>query len=184
MPGATPLVWIDMEMSGLDPSTCVVLEIAAVITDTDLAVLAQGDSIIVHHPDAVLETMSDWCKEHHGKSGLTANVKASTVALAAAERTVLELVRAHTARGESPLCGNSVDLDRRFLRRHMPELSGWLEDRIIDVTSIKELVRRWYPGIKAPPKKDRHRALDDILESIEELRFYRSHVFTPPGGTP
>jgi len=175
----SPLIWIDMEMSGLDPASCHILEIATVISDNELNVLAQGDSIIVHQPDEVLTTMNEWCIEHHAKSGLTDLVRASTVSLAEAEQRVLALVEQHTERGQSPLCGNSIDADRRFIARHMPRLAAHLQDRLIDVTSVKELARRWFPGLGPPPKQDRHRALGDILESIEELRFYRSRLFLP-----
>lgn len=175
----TALVWIDMEMSGLDPDTCHILELAAVVTDANLNVLEQGESIVVHQPDEILTTMDAWCIEHHGKSGLTDRVRASQVSLEEAERSVLALVARHTSAGVSPLCGNSIDLDRRFIARYMPQLAAHLDDRILDVSSVKELARRWYPGVSAPPKKDRHRALDDILESIEELRFYRQRFLRP-----
>ncbi|MFY0536593.1 oligoribonuclease [Nannocystis pusilla] len=177
MDAAPPLVWIDLEMSGLDPDHCQILEIAAIITDGDLNIVAEGPDLVIHQPDAVLDAMDEWCTRQHGNSGLTAAVKASTVALAEAEAQVLELVRSHCPPGKSPLCGNSIGHDRRFLVRYMPALVGHLSYRNIDVSSIKELVRRWYPTVSAPAKRETHRALDDIRESIAELRFYREHVF-------
>ncbi|MCA9705877.1 MAG: oligoribonuclease [Myxococcales bacterium] len=176
---AAPLVWIDMEMTGLDPEACHVLEIATVVTDAELRVLAEGPEFIVHQPDAVLEAMSPWCIEHHGLSGLTEAVRASTVSLGQAEAETLAFIEQHTQAGLSPLCGNSVDLDRRFLQRHMPAVDAFLHWQIIDVTTIKELARRWYPDAQAPPKAGSHRARGDILESIAELRFYRDHLFLP-----
>jgi oligoribonuclease len=172
-----PLVWLDLEMSGLDPERCVILEIATIITDSELRVVAAGPDLVVHQPDHVLEAMDDWCKEQHGKSGLVAAVRASTISLAEAESRTLALVRAHCSERESPLCGNSIAHDRRFLGRYMPALEGYLHYRNIDVSSVKELVFRWYPALEAPPKRDAHRALDDIHESIDELRFYRNAVF-------
>lgn len=177
MDAAPPLVWIDLEMSGLDPDHCQILEIAAIVTDGDLNIVAEGPDLVIHQPDAVLDAMDEWCTRQHGNSGLTAAVKASTVALAEAEAQVLGLVRSHCPPGKSPLCGNSIGHDRRFLIRYMPALVGHLSYRNIDVSSLKELVRRWYPTVSAPAKRETHRALDDIRESIAELRFYREHVF-------
>ncbi|MCA9653252.1 MAG: oligoribonuclease [Myxococcales bacterium] len=183
---AAPLVWIDMEMTGLDPRECTVLEIATVVTDAELEVLATGPHYVVHHDDEVLAAMSEWCIEHHGASGLTDAVRASTISLAQAEADTLEFLRQHTEEGLSMVCGNSVDLDRRFIQAHMPRLDAFLHWQIIDVTTIKELARRWYPDAEAPPKANTHRALDDILESIAELRYYRDHLFAPrdPQGGP
>ena len=175
-----PLVWVDLEMSGLDPESCQILEIAAIITDGDLNVIAEGPDLVIHQPDAVLEAMDEWCTRQHGQSGLTAAVKASPVSLQDAEAQVLALLKAHCPAGKSPLCGNSIGHDRRFLIRYMPALAGYISYRNIDVSSIKELVRRWYPSDYHPPKKkETHRALDDIHESIDELRFYRSKVLVP-----
>lgn len=179
MDAAPPLVWMDLEMSGLDPDTCQILEIATLITDGDLNIVAEGPDIVVHQPDAVLDAMDAWCTQQHGNSGLTAQVKASTVSLAEAEARTLEFLRAHCPPGKSPLCGNSIGHDRRFLLRYMPQVSGFLHYRIVDVSSIKELARRWYPSLSAPRKGETHRALDDIRESIAELRFYRERVFRP-----
>jgi oligoribonuclease len=168
---------MDLEMSGLDPDGCAILEIATIVTDADLNVLAEGPDIVVHQPAAVLEAMDEWCTKHHGDSGLTAQVQGSAISLAEAERLTLEFVAAHTGPRQSPLCGNTIWQDRRFLVRHMPGLEAHLHYRLVDVSTIKELVRRWYPELKAPPKAESHRALDDIRESIAELRFYREHVF-------
>ncbi len=179
MEAAPPLVWIDLEMSGLDPDTCEILEIATIITDGDLNLLAEGPDIVVHQPDPVLDAMDAWCTRQHGLSGLTAQVKASTVSLAQAEALTLEFLRPFCPVGKSPLCGNSIGHDRRFIIKHMPALAGHLHYRSIDVTSVKELARRWYPGLPAPEKGETHRALDDIRESIAELRYYRQHIFRP-----
>lgn len=177
---ASPLVWIDMEMSGLDPSSCHILEIATLITDGDLNVIAEGPELVVHQPDHVLDAMDTWCTEHHGNSGLTAAVKASTVSVEDAQAQTLTFLREHTNKGASPLCGNSVWQDRRFIIQYMSELDRFLHYRLVDVSSIKELSRRWYPGNVPPPKRESHRALDDIRESIEELRFYRERLFVDP----
>jgi len=179
MEAAPPLVWIDLEMSGLDPDTCEILEIATIITDGDLNLLAEGPDIVVHQPDPVLDAMDAWCTRQHGVSGLTAQVKASTIPLAQAEARTLEFIRQHCPAGKSPLCGNSIGHDRRFLIKHMPTLAEYLHYRSVDVTSVKELARRWYPELPAPQKGETHRALDDIRESIAELRYYRQHIFRP-----
>lgn len=172
-----PLVWIDMEMSGLDPSGCRILEIATVITDGRLEILAEGPDLVVHQPDAVLDAMDEWCTRHHGESGLTDQVRASSVSEAEAEHQTLEFLARFTQAGTSPLCGNSVHQDRRFIARYMPKLDAFLHYRLVDVSTLKELQRRWYPELKAPSKHETHRALDDIRESIEELRFYRGALF-------
>ena len=177
-----PLVWIDMEMSGLDPETCQILEIATLVTNADLDVIAEGPDIVVHQPDEVLDAMDEWCTEHHGASGLTAAVKASDISVAQAEARTLEFLAEHTSAGASPLCGNSIYQDRRFISRYMPALDSYLHYRLVDVSSIKELSRRWYPGTVPPPKRESHRALDDIRESIAELRFYREKLFVPSKG--
>jgi len=177
-PKTSNLVWMDMEMSGLDPKTCVVLEIATLVTDKDLNLVAQGPVLAVHQPDSVLTSMDDWNKEHHTKSGLVERVKSSKVSLAEAERLTLEFVAAHCAERSSPLCGNTIYQDRRFLIEYMPKLEAYLHYRLVDVSTVKELVKRWYgPSFQAPMKKQSHKALDDILETIEELKFYREKVF-------
>lgn len=172
-----PLVWIDMEMSGLDPDACRILEIATIVTNAGLEVLAEGPDLVVHQPDEVLDAMDEWCTRHHGESGLTSQVRASAVSEAEAERQTLEFLAQWTQAGASPLCGNSVHQDRRFIGRYMPRLDAFLHYRLVDVSTLKELGRRWYPDLKAPPKRETHRALDDIRESIAELRFYRGALF-------
>ena len=174
---SAPLVWIDMEMSGLDPETCQILEIATIMTTGDLEIIAEGPELVVHQPDAVLDAMDEWNTRHHGESGLTAAVRASTIDVAEAEERTLAFIAEHTKVRTSPLCGNSVWQDRRFLVRYMPRIDTFLHYRIVDVSSIKELARRWYPGYEPPNKGKSHRALDDIRESIEELRFYRQTLF-------
>jgi oligoribonuclease len=168
---------MDLEMSGLDPDRCAILEIATIVTDAELQVIAEGPDLVIHHDDSVLAAMDEWCTTHHGQSGLTAAVQASTISLAEAEARTLEFVAAHTVAKGSPLCGNTIWQDRRFLVKHMPTLDAHLHYRLVDVSTIKELARRWYPHVRAPSKSDAHRALDDIRESIAELRFYREQVF-------
>lgn len=175
--GAPPWVWIDLEMTGLDPGSCVVLEIASIVTTPDLDILEEGPDLVIHQSDTVLATMSPWCIEHHGASGLTEACRASTLSLRDAELQTLEVIRRHCPEGKSPLCGNSIALDWRFLRAHMPELWAYLDYRLIDVTTVKELARRWYPRAPQPVKAGGHRALADISESIDELRLYREHLF-------
>jgi oligoribonuclease len=172
------LVWMDLEMTGLDPERATILEIATLITRNDLGVVAEGPVLAIHHPEAVLDAMDDWNREHHTASGLMARARASATDLAAAETRTLEFVRQYCPARTSPLCGNSIHQDRRFLARYMPALDAYLHYRNIDVSTVKELVRRWYPDGPAPPeKRHAHLALDDIRESIAELRFYREHFF-------
>ncbi|KAJ2746159.1 rna exonuclease [Coemansia sp. BCRC 34301] len=180
MDEAGPLVWIDCEMTGLDRDNDTILEIACVVTDGDLNTLAQGQEIVIHHEQPVLDKMNEWCVEHHGKSGLVARVLDSTVTMEQAETAVLDMVQGCCARpGVAVLAGNSVHVDYAFLRRCMPKLVEHLHYRIVDVSSIKELARRWSPDTlrMAPIKSLSHRALDDIIESIEELRYYRKSFF-------
>lgn len=167
-------------MSGLDPDTCQILEIATIVTDDALQVVAEGPDIVIHQPDEVLDAMDEWCTKHHGESGLTDAVKASSIPLAEAEKQTLAFLEKHTKAGASPLCGNSVWQDRRFIARYMPALDAYLHYRLVDVSTLKELARRWNPGVKAPLKSEAHRALDDIRESIGELQFYREHLFVKP----
>ncbi|MDX8407176.1 MAG: oligoribonuclease [Mariprofundaceae bacterium] len=171
------LVWMDLEMTGLDPEVDVILEIATIITDGDLNIVAEGPNIAIHHPDAILDNMNEWCKEHHGDSGLTQRVKASTISTAEAEAQTLAFIQRFVPENTSPLCGNSIHQDRRFLVPYMPELEAWMHYRNIDVSTIKELGSRWYPKIRAPRKHAEHLALADIRESIAELAFYRSSFF-------
>lgn len=168
------LVWIDMEMTGLDPDTDCVLEIATIVTDSELNVIAEGPVIAVHQPDAVLDAMDEWCVKTHGDSGLTARVKASGISVEEAEKQTLEFLKLHVEEGVSPLCGNSVGQDRRFMYRYMPKLEDFLHYRIIDVSTLKELAKRWNPrSLEGFTKAGTHKALDDIRESIAELQHYR-----------
>ena len=176
------LVWIDLEMTGLDPERDVVLEIAALVTDSQLEPLADGLDIVVCQPAEALTGMVDVVREMHAKSGLTEAVLTATTSLADAEAAVLDLVKRFVPEPRSvPLCGNSIATDRTFIVRHMPALDAWLHYRMIDVSSIKELAKRWYPKAyySAPVKAGGHRALADIQESVEELRYYRSAIFVP-----
>ena len=172
------LIWIDMEMSGLNTDTDKIIEIATVITDSQLELIAQGPVLAVHQSDTVLNTMDEWNTRTHGGSGLTQRVRESTLSEADAERQTLDFIQQHVAKNRSPLCGSSICQDRRFLARGMPQLEAYLHYRNLDVSSIKELVRRWKPEICAGfEKKNTHKALDDILESIAELKYYREHFF-------
>lgn len=183
MPGTDlpPLVWMDLEMTGLDPEENVIIEIATLVTDGELSVVAEGPVLAVHQSEAELGKMDEWNRTHHGESGLVDRVRASTVDTAEAERRTLAFLAEHVPAGVSPLCGNSVHQDRRFLRRHMPALDAWLHYRIVDVSTLKELARRWYPAAaESFVKREAHLALDDIRESIEELRHYRRTILRPP----
>lgn len=178
MPPNEWLVWIDLEMSGLDPSQDVILEIATIITNNTLDRTVEGPDLVISQPEEVLEGMDEWNTEHHGASGLTDQVRASDLSVREAEKETMNFLRTYVAPDTAPLCGNSISQDRRFLYRYMPTLSQFLHYRNIDVSSIKELVQRWYPeSMGPPPKETNHRAMDDIKESIEELRFYRDHIF-------
>ena len=171
------LIWIDMEMSGLDPEKDRVLEIALVVTDAQLATIAEAPVLVVHQPDAVLDSMDDWNKSMHARSGLIERVKASTVSEADAEARALEFLQQHVPPNISPMCGNSVHQDRRFLGRYMPRLEAYFMYRNLDVSTLKELARRWKPEVMAGlTKHGKHEALADIYESIEELKYYREHL--------
>jgi oligoribonuclease len=175
------LVWMDLEMSGLESERDTILELATLITDNELNVIGEGPLVAIHQPPAVLESMDEWNRDHHTASGLVARVQASGISMAEAEELTREFVERHCVKRTAPLCGNSIHQDRRFLHRYMPRLDAYLHYRNIDVSTVKELVRRWYPGELDPPqKKHTHLALDDIRESIEELRFYRRHFFRSP----
>jgi oligoribonuclease len=168
-------------MTGLDPETCVIVEIATIVTDQELNLVSEGPNLIIRPPDDAVARMIPFVKDLHTKSGLYDRMLASPVTLEDATRETLAFVEPHITKGASPLCGNSVWKDRSFLDKYMPTLTGLLHYRMIDVSGIKELVRRWYPApYQAPRKKEVHRALDDIRESIEELRWYRAKVFVPP----
>lgn len=173
------LVWIDMEMTGLDPETCKVLEIATIVTDAQLNVLAEGPVIAVHQPDSILDNMDEWCTRVHGNSGLTARCRESKIDEAKAAKQTMAFLNDYVDAGKSPLCGNTIGQDRRFMVKYMPELEEYFHYRSIDVSTIKELIKRWQPEIlDGFEKKGVHLALDDIRESIEELRYYREKVFT------
>ncbi|XP_072449271.1 small fragment nuclease [Chiloscyllium punctatum] len=176
---AKRMVWVDLEMTGLDIEKDKIIEMACIITDADLNILAEGPHLIVNQPNELLDGMSEWCTEHHGKSGLTQAVRDSKISLQQAEYEFLSFVRQHTPPGLCPLAGNSVHADKKFLDKYMPQFMKHLHYRIIDVSTIKELCRRWYPDEyeDAPKKKASHRALNDIRESIKELQFYRTHIF-------
>jgi len=171
------LVWLDLEMTGLDPAADDILEIATVITDSELKIVAQGPELVIHQTERRLETMSDWCKEHHAESGLTERVRRSGLSLQQAEAQTLAFVSGLVEKETSPLCGNSVHQDRVFLARHMPALHDYLHYRNIDVSSLKELSFLWYPELPKFQKANRHTALEDIIESIDELRYYRRQLF-------
>jgi oligoribonuclease len=171
------LIWIDMEMSGLDPETERILELAVVITDAQLNTVAEAPVLVVHQPDSVLDAMDNWNKSTHGKSGLIDRVRASTLSEAEAEMRMVEFLAQHVPSGVSPICGNSVHQDRRFLVRYMPKLDAFFHYRLIDVSTLKELCRRWKPEVLGGMvKHGKHEALADIHESIEELRYYRAQI--------
>jgi len=171
------LVWMDLEMTGLDPDKETIIEIATIITDSEMNILAEGSSLVIHQPDSKLDAMDEWNTTHHGASGLTARVKKSQLGMREAEIQTLDFIKQYVPAGVSPLCGNSVHQDRRFLLPYMPELESYLHYRNIDVSTIKELSRRWYPKMRPPRKQAAHLALVDIRESIEELCWYRQHLF-------
>jgi oligoribonuclease len=170
------LVWVDMEMTGLDPERDRVIEIAAIVTDPNLNVLAEGPVFVIHQPDEVLDGMDAWNKGTHGRSGLIDRVKASTVTEEQASAEMVAFLKQFVPAGKSPMCGNSICQDRRFMARHMPALEAFFHYRNVDVSTLKELCRRWRPELIAGFKKHQlHTALADIRESVEELRYYRQH---------
>ena len=181
------LVWIDCEMTGLDLRHDALIEIAALVTDADLVPFGEGVDVVIHASDEALDAMPDVVRDMHATSGLTDEVRQSTVTMAEAEKLVLDYVRTHVPEGRSaPLCGNSIATDRGFIARDMPELDGYLHYRMVDVSSIKELCRRWFPRVyyAQPEKGLAHRALADVRESIRELEYYRRTAFVaPPGPT-
>ncbi len=171
---------MDLEMTGLDPDTNVIVEIATIVTDDQLNVVAEGPDIVIHHPDEVLAHMDPFVVDMHTTSGLLDAIRASTTSLEEAGRRTLEFIKTHVPEARTvPLCGNSIGTDRRFLARYLPDIENHLHYRSVDVSTIKELVKRWYPGAdtKRPYKAGNHRALGDVHESIAELRFYRERVF-------
>jgi oligoribonuclease len=177
------LVWVDMEMSGLLPETDRILEIAMIVTDGDLNIVAEGPVLVVHQEDAVLDRMDAWNKGTHGKSGLIDKVKTSTLTEADVEAACLAFLKQHVKSSISPMCGNTIHQDRRFMNRYMPKLEAYFHYRNIDVSTIKELCKRWQPEIaKGFSKQQAHTALADIIESVEELRYYREKLFIPTVG--
>lgn len=175
-PDPQALIWIDLEMTGLNPDTDRIIEMACLITDGALNVVAEGPVIVVNQPGALLDGMDEWNKRTHGASGLIERVRASSVGEAEAERQMLDFIGRYVPAKRSPMCGNSICQDRRFLARAMPALEAWFHYRNLDVSSLKELAARWRPDIAGGfAKKSTHRALDDVRESIEELRYYREH---------
>ena len=178
---AQNLIWIDLEMTGLNPDTDLIIEIATVITDKDLNILAEGPALAVHQSDAALAVMDDWNQKHHGESGLIERVKASTIHDEAAERLTIEFLRNWVPERTSPMCGNTIGQDRRFLVKYMPKLEAYFHYRSIDVSTLKELAARWAPSLKDGfIKETKHEALADVIESIEELRYYREHFIKCP----
>ena len=172
------LIWMDLEMTGLDPEINVIIEIATVVTTASLDVVAEGPSLAILQPRESMDLMDDWNQEHHSASGLIDRIASDGVSEAEAEAMTLDFVSSHVDLGEAPLCGNSIWQDRRFLARYMPSLESYLHYRIIDVSTVKELAERWAPAVlDEVVKKGNHRALDDVLESIDELRHYRTHLF-------
>ena len=173
------LIWIDMEMTGLIPDTDRIIEVAVLVTDSQLNLVAEGPVLVVRQPDEVLEAMDSWNRSVHRKSGLIDKVKASTLDEAAVERQTIEFLKQHVPEGVSPMCGNSICQDRRFLARWMPRLESFFLYRNVDVSTLKELIKRWKPDVaKALKKEGKHEALADIYESIEELKYYRKSVMT------
>ncbi|XP_047107731.1 probable oligoribonuclease isoform X1 [Schistocerca piceifrons] len=178
MPGDY-LVWMDMEMTGLDPIKDHILEVSCIVTNADLNVVQEGPNLIIHQPDEILGNMNEWCIKNHGKTGLTEASRKSTITIQDAQNSLLSFLKENVPQGKCPVAGNTIYMDRLFLQYHMPEVNNYLHYRNVDVSSLKELCRRWYPNeFRAMPKKQlKHRALDDIRESIEELKYYRDTIF-------
>ncbi|MFC5474571.1 oligoribonuclease [Paraherbaspirillum soli] len=175
-PNEFNLIWLDMEMTGLNPDTDRIIEVAVVVTDPQLNILAEGPVFVIHQSDEMLDGMDAWNKGTHGRSGLIERVKSSTVTEADAEQVLIEFLKKYVPKGKSPMCGNSICQDRRFMARSMPKLEAFFHYRNLDVSTLKELCRRWKPELASGFKKhQKHTALADIIESIEELRYYREH---------
>ncbi|MEH6518648.1 MAG: oligoribonuclease [Halioglobus sp.] len=176
MKNASNLVWVDLEMTGLEPDRDVVIEMATIVTDSDLNTLAEGPVIAIHQVDSILDNMDEWNTTHHNRSGLVERVKSSAYDESTAARETIAFLDEWVPRDSSPMCGNTICQDRRFMARHLPELEVWFHYRNLDVSSLKILMQRWRPDLEAGFRKSAtHLALDDIRESIEELRYYREH---------
>lgn len=185
MKAADNLVWIDLEMTGLRPDVDHIIEIATLVTDRNLQTLAEGPVFAVHQPEPVLELMDDWNRRQHGASGLIERVRSSNVTIAQAQRATIDFLQAYIDPNQSPMCGNGICQDRRFLARQMPELERFFHYRNLDVSTLKELARRWAPQVAAAYQKNStHLALDDVRESVRELQYYREHLFAPQVATP
>ena len=174
------LIWIDLEMTGLDPDADYIIEIATVVTDSSLKTIAEGPVLAIHHEDAILNRMDEWNTKQHGRSGLLDRVRKSTVTTQQAEQLTLEFLKLHVPANCSPICGNSICQDRRFLYRHMRELEKYFHYRNLDVSTVKELIKRWTNGKDQFVKNSSHLALNDIKDSIEELQHYRAKYFNLP----
>lgn len=171
------LIWLDLEMTGLDPDEDRILEIATVVTDKHLNVLAEGPSLSIHHSDRILARMDEWCVNQHGSSGLTERVKRSKITTRKAEEITLEFLRQYVPEGKSPMCGNSIGQDRRFLYRYMPTLEKYFHYRNFDVSVLKIIAKNWYPQVsKGANKKTKHQALSDVYDSIDEMKYYMKHL--------
>nr|WP_279029526.1 oligoribonuclease [Snodgrassella alvi] len=181
MQNAKNLAWLDMEMTGLNPDTDRIIEVAMIITDSDLNILAQSEVLVIHQPDSIIDHMDKWNTTTHTRTGLVDKVKASTLTEVEAEEKLLAFISEWIPEKASPMCGNSIHQDRRFMVRYMPRLEAYFHYRNLDVSTLKELARRWNPAIvKGISKKGAHQALDDIKESIEEMAYYREHFLTIP----
>lgn len=175
------LIWLDLEMTGLDPARDRILEIATVVTDKHLNVIAEGPSLSIHHSDRILSRMDEWCVNQHGSSGLTARVKQSKVTTQQAEKRTLEFLQELVPAGKSPMCGNTIGQDRRFLCRYMPTLEKYFHYRNFDVSVLKIMARLWYPQLaKGLRKKTKHQALSDVYDSIDEMKYYIKNLLIPP----